>query len=643
MNRMSRAVVIAVSLAVFFLIVLVLSGEAWAEVTYRLITDGGLVIVWLMTAAAIGHTICRFKIDALHVITEIALGLGVMSLLTLGLGLAGWLNHHVAAGILIAGFGLSVIWLSRCDKTAIRGWMSEPAGWHCIWIVAMVPLAMSVVGALLPPGLLWGDEPNGYDVVEYHFQIPRQWFEAGRITPLSENVFSYFPQGMEMHYLMAMEARNGPWAGMYAAQLMHVAMCALAVAAVGSIAGTLAGVIMAVTPWISLLAPVGYVEGAVLLYGALAVGWAMRSLTSPSPGTPGEGRGGGSSASVRKSPPPFPSPGVPGEGKIQPMLIAGAMAGFACGVKLTDVPMLLFAIPIAMLAVDRTAWLKKSAVFIAIGLIVFSPWLIRNLLWTGNPIFPEATHFFGHGNFSAIQVERWREAYLPTTGRLSALGTQIIWDNRYGLMLFPTAIFLAALRFGLPRVRFLFAMLAILAAIWLGFTHLQSRFFVLAIPISAMLLAEAEWRWRPVGMIGLICFLLVCQIVIVGGRLDHYLSDLGGVHILGVENLAGIAGPDPTTLPSDTHIDLVGDARAFLYPYPSSRLSYRTVFDAGSSGNVIQDWTGRPDIPPHHLLVIDPAELSRLHRTYYQVADLSEDELEKLSARPDVYVIRPAH
>jgi len=610
MNRMSRAVAIAVSLMVFFLIVFVLSGEAWAEITYRLITDGGLVIVWLLTAGAIGHAICRFKIDALHLITEIALGLGVTSLLTLVLGLAGLFNHFVAAGILIAGFGLSVIWFFRCEKPAIRCWMNEPAGRNWLWIVAMAPLAMSVVGALLPPGLLWGDEPNGYDVVEYHFQIPRQWFEAGRITPLSENVFSYFPQGMEMHYLLAMEARNGPWAGMYAAQLMHVALCALAVAAVWAIAGTLAGVIMAVTPWISLLAPVGYVEGAVLLYGALAIGWAMRSL---------------------------------GKGQIREMAMAGAMAGFACGIKLTDVPMLLLAIPIAMLAVDRTAWLKKSAIFIAIGLIVFSPWLIRNLLWTGNPVFPEAIHLFGRGHFSIAQVERWREAYCPTTSRMSALWMQIIGDERYGFILLPAAVIIAAVRFASQKVRFLFAMVAIVIAIWLGFTHLQSRFFVLAIPISAMLLAEANWRWWPAGMIVLVCFLLACQIVIVGGRLNHYLSDIDGIHILGVENLAGIAGPDPTTISPDTHIDLVGDARPFLYPYPSSRLTYRTVFDVGSSGNVIQDWTGRPDIPPHHLLVIDPAELTRLHRTYYQIADLSEEELEKLSTRPDVYIIRPAH
>ncbi len=40
-----------------------------------------------------------------------------------------------------------------------------------------------------------------------------------------------------------------------------------------------------------------------------------QALRTPSPGTPGEGRGGGSNPSVRLMPPPSPSPGVPAEGK----------------------------------------------------------------------------------------------------------------------------------------------------------------------------------------------------------------------------------------------------------------------------------------------------------------------------------------
>jgi len=600
MKLNSRAAVVAVAAAVFFVIVFTLAGSSWPLVVYRLLTDGVVVIVWLMTAGAIGRMILhRLPAEFLSVVTDIAMGLGVISILALLLGLAGWLNHFTAIGILLAGLVVGSIWAFRSDGPALRRWAVEPAGIGWVWVLAAIPLAMSVVAALLPPGLLWGDEPNGYDVAEYHLQVPRQWFEAGRISPLDENVFSYFPQGVEMHYLLAMEARGGPWAGMYAAQLMHVAMCALAVAAVGAIAGTLPAVVMAVTPWISWLAPVAYVEGGVLLFGTLAIGWAMR-------------------------------------GKVRGMAIAGGMAGFACGVKLTDVPMVLIAVPVAMLFADRNDWLKKSALFVLVGLITFSPWLIRNAVWCGNPVFPEAMNLFGRGHFSQVQVERWQRAYVPTEGRFQALVGQIVLDDRYGFVLLPAALVAAVL----CKNRFALAMLVILAIIWLGFTHLQSRFFVLAIPICCLLLADVKYRWWPAVLVGLICFLLACQAATVGQRLVHYLTDMGGEAALGHENLAGLVGPDSATLTPDTQIDLVGDARAFLYPYP--HVHYRTVFDVGSSGNVVEDWTGRADIPPHHLLVVDPAELHRLHETYYRISDFSDDELTALARRPDVFIARPA-
>ena len=57
--------------------------------------------------------------------------------------------------------------------------------------------------------------PSGYDVVEYHLQVPREWLELGRITPLHHNVFSFFPFNVEDSQitLLAMNLHAGPWAG----------------------------------------------------------------------------------------------------------------------------------------------------------------------------------------------------------------------------------------------------------------------------------------------------------------------------------------------------------------------------------------------------------------------------------------------
>jgi hypothetical protein len=613
---MTKSAIVAAGAAIFLAVVLACAGPSWAIVLDQLVIAGGLMLVWLAAAIGIGWPILWLIVkndeprSVLWLCTSAALGMGVMSLAVLALGLAGWLNQTTAWSMIAAGLCIAARQL-YLHRVRLEAWMHARAGWGWACLVAALPTGIVAVAALMPPGILWGDEPNGYDVVEYHLQIPRQWYEAGRITPLHENVFSYFPQGVEMHYLLAMELRGGPWEGMYLAQFMHAAMFAVAAVAVGT-ASTEAGLIVAVTPWVTLLAPVAYVEGGALMFGTLAILWAMR-------------------------------PGV------RAVAIAGAMAGFACGVKLTNVPMLLCAIPVACAIGDRSQWLKRTAMFLAAGLIVFAPWLIRTAAWAGNPLFPEAMNLLGHAHFSAVQVERWRRAYLPTTGRWTGFWQQVLSDWRFGFVLLPAGLIAGVMSLRSHRSRYLLAMLLITTVVWIGFTHLQSRFFVPAIPIAALLLAEIKLpRIAAAALIGI---LLICNLVPIAQRLTHFLSldrqvaDEGGVGLLGRENIFGMRDPDMRDFPPQTRLDLVGDVSPFFYQLPMSRLRYRTVFDVDASDasrSVVEDWLNGSDAPEQNrLIVIDPGELQRLSRTYYGIPPLPDQELQALSERKDVYVSTP--
>ena len=71
-------------------------------------------------------------------------------------------------------------------------------------LLLVVPLVVMLFGACLPPGLLWPGEANGYDVLEYHLQGPREYYQAGRIMFLPHNVYTSFPQQMELLYLLLM-------------------------------------------------------------------------------------------------------------------------------------------------------------------------------------------------------------------------------------------------------------------------------------------------------------------------------------------------------------------------------------------------------------------------------------------------------
>jgi hypothetical protein len=623
--------------ALWLALVLMYAGPMAAAAAYCLIVDGGLVLLWVVAAVGIGSWILPLFLGPnahgvnlpLRLATSAALGLGVIGLIVLGLGLAGAINRIVAFVLIAAGVlaAFLKLWRAPVEVVAIRQRFGEPAGWGWLLLLIVPLLAVMTVGDLLPPYVLWNpEEPHGYDVVEYHLQVPREWFEAGRIIPLHHNVFSFFPFNVEMHYLLAMHLRGGPWAGMYAAQLMHGAFILLTVLSVGGIAATMfsdparsriasvvAMLAMAGAPLVWQLGAIAYDEGGFLLFGTLAIGWAMVAARDP-----------------QKS--------------IGRMALAGVMAGLACGAKLTAVPEVLVAVAVVsgIVLLARRASVGGAAARVAIfgvcALACFAPWLIRTWLWAGNPVFPELPQL-GHGYFSEVQVERWRHAHAARpdqrsiTARLEAGWTQVLGNWQFGFLVIPLAVIGGGIGWREPNVWFLGTMLFLLAVFWLGFTHLQGRFFVLAIPICALLVATMP----PRALLGAVSVQVVMAIIVLntqflGGQRPEFIHGL-----LGTDDLSLMIPPAASSVPGDATLTLVGDARAFVYQRPMVRLKYRTVFGADtSSGDVIAAWAGPPAAGHEQWLLIDPVELERFARTYPPFPPLPAEVL----AQHEPYMVR---
>ena len=96
--------------------------------------------------------------------------------------------------------------------------------------------------------------------------------------------------------------------------------------------------------------------------------------------------------------------------------------------------------------------------------------------------------------------------------------------------------------------------------------------------------------------------------------------------LLGAEDLDALVPEEARAVPEDSTLVLFGDAKAFWYQRPMSRLRYRTVFDVDTSGtsSVIDAWTAGlplPD-PPHCVRLVHPAELTRFSRTYWMIPPL---------------------
>jgi hypothetical protein len=567
-----------------------LAGPMWPVVLDRLAGDGIIVMIWLAAAMGFGYAIlgaakisCESK--ALMFATSAAVGLGVIGLIVLGLGIYGALSRQAAIVVLAIGLALG-IFASFKNRAGWRWVLQKFSFADWAWLLAAPFAAIAITSALVPAGILWGDEPHGYDVVEYHLQVPREWFEAGKITPLAHNVFSYFPMNVEMHYLLAMELRGGPWAGMYVAQLMHAVFVGLSVIAVYGIlreiakprAAIVGAVAVAATPWIMMLGGVAYDEGGFLLFGTLSIAWTILALRS--------------------------------QQKIKFIILAGAMAGLACGVKLTAVAMVLAVVPIAIVAINPSKKaIRSAAIFVIAGLIAFSPWLVRNAVWAGNPVFPELMTVLGRGDFNPTQVQRWNDAHGPRADqrsiekRIGAMGVQIFGDWRYGFVILPLGVIAAALSRKRQETRLLFCVLVLNAIIWIAFTHLEGRFLVLAIPIAGMLIALVEdSRWQFLA-IGAAATSAIIGIAILSPRVMRFAPAIGN------EDMQWRLSDDVNdALKGDQPIVLVGDAKAFLYQVPMSRLHYRTVFD------VKEKWID--DSQPGAIVIVDPNEIKRFAASY---------------------------
>jgi hypothetical protein len=602
-----------------------------------LLTDGLCAALWTAGATALGAFILKkIKVEAdplLFLATAGGLGLGIFSLLALGLGLLGSLNQATSLAMPITGAILFLADLLQknsgqpLDFTRAKNWLRSPANLSWLWLIPVISLTIAAVAASVMPGVLWRPfDPDQYDVVSYHLQVPREWYEAGKILPLSHNVFSFFPMNVEMQYLSLMHAFGGPWRAMYICQFTNVAYAALLVIALASDGGIIRAALASCVPWLIMLASVAYVESALMLYTALALIWALRAGTKA-------------------------------------IILAAIMTGLACGVKITAVPMLTLPILPAIFIARRypspspgtlgegrgegafspaatpKTLLQHLTLFLLITLLVLSPWLLRNFFWATNPIFPIAMNLLGRAHFTLEQVARFRQAHSPTpnqqslTARLTILWTDVIAHWQFGFILFPAAALAVLLKLKDRRTQALLAAAAVILIVWIGFTHLLPRFLVQLIPLAAVLIGSIQARKLQLPFVLLALLAAPLSWFAISAPLTRITADPDRSKLLiGPEDLSFMT-PDALADMKDTQkqIALIGDAGAFLYQIPMTRLHYKTVFDLpANTTDPIQAWAGLDAKKnPNWILVINPTEIARLHKTYLDVPALPPDWAKK--------------
>lgn len=605
-----------------------------------LLTDGLIPAAVLLSAWGYGAYpvgwLCagplrRFAREVLAV----AAGLGILSIATLALGCAGVLSSVVAWGLVSGGFILAAVRLVRGDappgQAEDRADVSGGRVMRVAWVIGYAALgiaaAVSIGGATLPPGLLWQDEAGGYDALEYHLQAPREYFDAGRIHFLSHNVYASFPQVAEMLFLLQMYMAGDPIAGAIPAQLLHAFTGVLAVLCIGSFAHRGAMTHIAILAagsiqWIAYLGCLAYVENFMLLFAAAGAGLILSGI-----------RCGGA---------------LP-RGTI---CMAGLLAGLAGGCKYTAVALVAAAPAVVLVWVvsGRAAQRLASAMlFLGAAAIGFAPWALRNVAFTGNPVYPFAYTWFGGKSWSDEQDEQWVRGH-RLSGADQRLGRArvalrelvspapqpflLFSESRFGIVPLTLGLVSGAVLAGRRESGFLVLWSAAMLAIWAGATHMPGRFLIpLAAPLGWLGGLAAAGLNRGTSLISCAAALGAC---LCAGRLTVELQ----AHMHRFEQRTGITAahmPGQTAalrdahwfarLPEDAYVWVIGDAAMFYAP---RRCRYTVVFNrdpwlavctAGDEAQCLE--TLRREGVTH--IAISWSEVERLRRTYGFDAGVTRD------------------
>ena len=588
-----------------------------------------------------------------HLLLGAALGLGATSLLILLLGWAGVLHRPVWVVIvaLLAAFGVVRLRMlvSRPPGPVSRkvslplfppyqggteGDRSpgtdfpRPRCASYLWLLAAPFLGLALVAATNAPGFLWSEEGYGYDVLEYHLQMPKEYHHAGRIAYAPHNVYASFPANVEMLYLLGMIVLDDDVDAGTTAHFIHLIFAIAAVFGAwtigrdwSSLAGIVCGVMTATTGWLCYLSGLAYVENGLLFFGFVATGCIIRSLRAAGEAAPTSITGSGAPSS-----------------SLGWIVIAGLAAGFACGCKYTAVPMIALPLAVAVLAVPGRGAARRlttALAFSAAALASFLPWLVKNQVMTGNPVFPLANGWFEASppGWGVEQTGQWDRGHEPSpneTGvaaKATALWRHIPADHlqRFG----PVVLLLAMGGLFVRRLDRIDAALLILLGtqlgVWLFATHLYARFAViLLIPLSLLAGRAALGERRSRGVVVVSCVILAGVWNFSFAARLHDRESPGAApasliydgHVTGYEYFATVNHD----LPDKARLLLVGEARAFYFLRPAD---YTVVFNEdpfiqavrdARSDRAIVDWLIERGIT--HVLV-HWSEIDRLLRSQY--------------------------
>ncbi len=604
----------------------------------------GIAFIILVGAWGIGQLVTRLikiplaPFTAERTVFAYGVGISVVSLLTLGGGLLGILSQSLC--YLVLGLLAFTGCISACWESKIKTGSACPCQFSlpdtitpeilfrsaCVLLIAPFVLSM-FLGSMLPS--------TDFDVLEYHFGGPKEYYQQGFIGFLPHNVYTSFPFLTEMLTLLAMTLKADWNLGAQAGKLVLMSFSlftALGIFATarrwfGTNAGWLAATIFLTTPWVYRISIIAYTEGGLAFYlmaSLMALIFTIQALKKWTPEKSSTQEADSRYASDN------PKSSLWGYACLTGLLSGSAMACKYPGVLSVVIPIGLTLSGFSWYLLKEEKHLRisitlKLAVLFSIGtLLTIGPWLLKNIVETGNPVYPLLYTIFGGFNLNDQLNMKWKGGHGMEPHGLNYLAANLIDVTMKSDWLSPLLFSLAPLAF-LNRqhrrlTKWLWIYVGFLFFSWWVLTHRLDRFWVPMIPAVALLAGiGATWSTQRLWKISLSIAILFASLFNLGiatsglSGYNAYLIDLNHARKFALS----MTGPEIMQLnqmklgPKQVVLS-VGDAELFYAEFP---VIYNTVFDH----DLFQQWTSNsePD-DPEKFLSMKPAKeiIQKFHQEH---------------------------
>ena len=435
-----------------------------------------------------------------EVVFSLGLGWGIIAYLVFGLGVCGLLYrglfYFIFAGLIFLLIREIIYFLSSIKKSVEQLRKKSFSTWDLILMgILGISLLMSLIAAFSPPTF--------YDSLVYHLAVPGSYIQQHKIIFFPYNLLSNFPQNLEMLYTLAILMYDD-----IVANLIHFSFAVMLILGIYSFCSRyfqnkqmnlLSMLIFFSTPAIMLLAGGTYIDLGLTFFVFISV-YALINWWQSN--------------------------------RYSWFIISAIFSGLAMGVKYTGV-INLFILTIfvgwKLVIKDKHKNIKNILkyffVYVSLSCLILLPWLIKNFVYTGNPLFPFLSGLFNGNAINAGLAENYVNhirtygvtihnfldlLVLPWTITMQGIefgGGFDIWGGVWGPLFLLFLPFLLFLKKGTKIIKQLGIYVILYFFVWIV-TGKVLRFLVVIIPYLSILTAyslicieKKGKRWKAVRLV----------------------------------------------------------------------------------------------------------------------------------------------